>query len=104
MDKQRIILTLEELKDFLRDIGCGDIYGTLGHDSGGILSHAVLHNDPCCHEIDSDGNMVTCQLNPRDKLNVSKVYDDIRGIIDRGRENCFIQKIDEIVNALNNQD
>lgn len=42
MDKQRIILTLEELKDFLRDIGCGEIYGILGHDAGGILSHSVL--------------------------------------------------------------
>lgn len=42
MDKNSIILTLEELKDFLQDIGCGDIYGILGHDAGGILSHSVL--------------------------------------------------------------
>ena len=41
-----IVVLLEEVKDFLEYIGCGDIYGALGHDAGGILSHSVLHNDP----------------------------------------------------------
>lgn len=43
-----IVVLLEEVKDFLEYIGCGDIYGALGHDAGGILSHSVLHNDPQC--------------------------------------------------------
>ena len=42
MKKSDAIVMLEELKDFLRDIGCGEIYGILGHDVGGILSHSVL--------------------------------------------------------------
>lgn len=49
MNKEYAIVFLEELKDFLTlDIGVGEIFGTLGHDAGGVLSHEVLCNDPCC--------------------------------------------------------
>ncbi len=43
-----IVVLLEEIKDYLEYIGCGDMYGVLGHDVGGVLSHSVLHNDPQC--------------------------------------------------------
>ena len=77
MTNSDIVVLLEEVKDFLEYIGCGDIYGVLGHDAGGILSHSVLHNDPCCHELDGHGNVVTCQLQPSDKRDVTDVYNDL---------------------------
>ena len=80
-----IVVLLEEVKDFLRDIGCGDIYGTLGHDAGGVLSHDVLFNDPHCQSFDQDGKLMTCQLNPRDKRNVTDVYNDLNNVIDKGQ-------------------
>jgi hypothetical protein len=39
MKKSEAITLLEELKDFLRDIGCGEIYGILGHSAGGVLGN-----------------------------------------------------------------
>ena len=80
-----IVVLLEEVKDFLQDIGCGDIYGTLGHDASGVLSHSVLHNDPQCQELDAQGDVVTCQLQSRDKQNITDVYDDLNEVIDRVR-------------------
>ena len=62
MTNSDIVVLLEEVKDYLEYIGCGETYGVFGHDAGGILSHSVLHNDPSCHELDSHGNVVTCQL------------------------------------------
>ncbi len=44
MNKSNAITLLEELKDFLRDIGCGEIYGILGHDAGGVLGNSILYN------------------------------------------------------------
>ena len=48
MTNSDIVVLLEEVKDYLEYIGCGDIYGVLGHDAGGVLSQSVLHNDPQC--------------------------------------------------------
>ena len=95
-----IVVLLEEVKDFLRDIGCGDIYGTLGHDAGGVLSHSVLHNDPQCWELDENGNRVTCQLNPRDKRNVTDVYNDLNNVIDKGQSQEFVERLDAAIAAL----
>ena len=95
-----IVVLLEEVKDFLEYIGCGDIYGALGHDAGGILSHSVLHNDPQCWELDENGNRVTCQLNPRDKRNVTDVYNDLNNVIDKGQSQEFVERLDAAIAAL----
>ena len=95
-----IVVLLEEVKDFLRDIGCGEIYGTLGHDAGGILSHSVLHNDPQCWELDENGNRVTCQLNPRDKRNVTDVYNDLNNVIDKGQSQEFVDRLGDAIEHL----
>ena len=91
-----IVVLLEEVKDFLEYIGCGDIYDALGHDAGGILSHSVLHNDPQCLELDENGNRVTCQLNPRDKRNVTDVYNDLNNVIDKE----FVERLGSAIAAL----
>ena len=62
MTNSDIVVLLEEVKDYLEYIGCGETYGVLGHDAGCVLSHFVLHNDPHCQELDAQGNVVTCQL------------------------------------------
>ena len=95
-----IVVLLEEVKDFLEYIGCGDIYGALGHDAGGILSHSVLHNDPQCWELDENGNRVTCQLNPRDKRNVTDVYNDLNNVIDKGQSQEFVERLGTAIEAL----
>ena len=95
-----IVVLLEEVKDFLVSVGCGDIYGTLGHAAGGVLSHSVLHNDPCCQELDQDGNVVTCQLNPRDKQNVTDVYNDLNEVIDKGQSKEFVERLDDAIEHL----
>ena len=93
---------MEELKDFLVfDIGIGDLFGKLGHDSGGVLSHQVLHNDPCCTAFDKNGFEMTCNLNGMDYKNVETVWKDLVGIIHKGRdENQFVQKIDDLINTI----
>lgn len=95
-----IVVLLEEVKDFLEYIGCGDIYGALGHDAGGILSHSVLHNDPQCWELDENGNRVTCQLNPGDKRNVTDVYNDLNNVIDKGQSQEFVERLGAAISAL----
>lgn len=95
-----IVVLLEEVKDFLEYIGCGDIYGALGHDAGGILSHSVLHNDPQCWELDENGNRVTCQLNPRDKRNVTDVYNDLNNVIDKGHSQEFVERLGSAIASL----
>ncbi len=95
-----IVVLLEEVKDFLEYIGCGDIYGALGHDAGGILSHSVLHNDPQCWELDENGNRVTCQLNPRDKRNVTDVYNDLNNVIDKGQSQEFVERLGDAIEHL----
>ena len=95
-----IVVLLEEVKDFLEYIGCGDIYGALGHDAGGILSHSVLHNDPQCWELDENGNRVTCQLNPRDKRNVTDVYNDLNNVIDKGQSQEFVDRLGDAIEHL----
>ena len=77
MTNSDLVLLLEEVKDYLEYIGCGDIYGVLGHDAGGVLSHSVLHNDPHCQSFDANGNPMTCQLKGSDKQNVTDVYNDL---------------------------
>ena len=49
---------------------------------------------------DSTGKPITCQLNARDEANVTHVWNDLKEIIDRGRENGFIAKLDEIIKAI----
>ena len=95
-----IVVLLEEVKDYLEYIGCGDIYGALGHDAGGILSHSVLHNDPQCWELDENGNRVTCQLNPRDKRNVTDVYNDLNNVIDKGQSQEFVERLGDAIEHL----
>lgn len=102
MNKEQAIVFLEELKDFLRlDIGVGEIFGTLGHDAGGVLSHEVLCNDPCCTVYDENGKEITCNLKGRDLKNVEQVWCDLVNIIHKGRdENQFVQKIDDLINTI----
>lgn len=100
MTNSDLVVLLAEVKDFLEYIGCGDIYGALGHDAGGILSHSVLHNDPCCHELDAQGNVVTCQLNPSDKRNVTDVYNDLNNVIDKGQSQEFVTRLDDAIKQL----
>lgn len=95
-----IVVLLEEVKDFLRDIGCGDIYGTLGHDAGGVLSHDVLFNDPHCKSFDQDGKLMTCQLNPKDKRNITNIYDDLNHIIDKGQSQEFVDRLGDAIEHL----
>ena len=93
MKKSEAILVLEELKDFLIDIGCGDIYGVLGHDAGGVLGNQILYNGGC-YELDDDGNRMPCRLCDRDKSDIENVQDDMYEVINRGRDNKFIEKLD----------
>lgn len=94
MDKSQAITLLEELKDFLRDIGCGEIYGILGHDAGGILGNSILY------ELDRNGNLLSCRLCQRDKHDMETVQDDMYEVIERGRENQFIEKIDKLIREI----
>lgn len=98
-----IVVLLEEVKDYLEYIGCGEIYGVLGHDAGGVLSHSVLHNDPHCKELDAQGNVVTCQLQRRDKQNITDVYNDLNEVIDRGQNKEFVNRLDAAIHHLVNQ-
>ena len=100
MTNSDLVVLLEEVKDFLEYIGCGDIYGALGHDAGGILSHSVLHNDPQCWELDENGNRVTCQLNPSDKRNVTDVYNDLNRVLDRGQSQEFVERLGDAIKQL----
>ena len=102
MTNSDIVVLLEEVKDYLEYIGCGDIYGVLGHDAGGVLSHSVLHNDPDCQTFDADGNQVTCQLKGSDKANVTAVYNDLNEVIDRGQNQEFVDRIDDAIKHLVN--
>ena len=99
MNKSNAITLLEELKDFLRDIGCGEIYGILGHDAGGVLGNSILYNMNC-YELDDNGNKLPCRLCPRDKQDIETVQDDMYEVIERGRENRFIEKIDDLVREI----
>ncbi len=72
MKKSEAILVLEELKDFLRDIGCGEIYGLLGHSAGGILGNSILYNGGC-YELDEYGNRLPCRLCGRDRHDIEQV-------------------------------
>jgi len=68
MNRKDAIKLIDDLHSYLEcSIGIGSIYGTLGHDVGGVLSHSILHNDPYCHELNADGSYKTCQLNASDK-------------------------------------
>jgi hypothetical protein len=99
MKKSEAITLLEELKDFLNDIGCGDTYGILGHDAGGVLGNSILYNGGC-YELDRQGNRLPCRLCQRDKKDIETVQDDMYEVIERGRENRFIEKIDEVISQL----
>ena len=99
MDKTEAITLLEELKDFLRDIGCGDQYGILGHDAGGVIGNQILYNMDC-YELDDDGNRVQCRVSGRDKQDIEDIQADMYEIIDRGRDNRFIEKIDELLKTV----
>ena len=100
MTNSDIVVLLEEVKDYLEYIGCGDIYGVLGHDAGGVLSHSVLHNDPSCQVLDTQGNVVTCQLNGSDKANVTAVYNDLNEVIDRGQNQEFVDRLSDAIMQL----
>lgn len=60
----------------------------------------VLHNDPQCWELDENGNRVTCQLNPRDKRNVTDVYNDLNNVIDKGQSQEFVERLGSAIAAL----
>lgn len=93
---------LEELKSFLEyEVGIGEIYGVLGHDSGGVLSHAVLCNDPHCYACKPDGTKIETTLNAEDYEKVSKVYDDLVNIIKKGRDKKFVEKLEKLITTLN---
>ena len=95
-----LVVLLEEVKDYLEYIGCGDMYGVLGHDAGGVLSHSVLHNDPSCQSFDANGNLMTCQLKGSDKQNVTNVYNDLNEVIDKGQNQEFVERIDDAIKHL----
>lgn len=103
MTNSDIVVLLEEVKDYLEYIGCGETYGVLGHDAGGLLSHSVLHNDPHCRELDAQGNVVTCQLQSGDKQNITDVYNDLNEVIDRGQNQEFVDRLDVAIHHLVNQ-
>ena len=103
MTNSDLVVLLEEIKDYLEYIGCGETYGVLGHDAGGVLSHAVLHNDPHCQELDAQGNVVACQLQSRDEQNITDVYNDLNDVIDRGQNQEFINRLDVAIHHLVNQ-
>lgn len=99
MKKSEAILILEELKDFLRDIGCGEIYGILGHSAGGVLGNSILYN--CgCYELDDNGNKLPCRLCGRDKRDIEDVQRDMYEVINRGRNNKFIEKLDKMIDEI----
>ena len=102
MKKIDIITMLEELKDFLNDIGCGESYGILGHDAGGVLGNSILYNGGS-YELDSQGKQLPCRLCPRDKQDIETVQNDMYEVIERGRENRFIEKLDELVRYIENR-
>lgn len=89
MKKSEAITLLEELKDFLRDIGCGDQYGLLGHAAGGVLGNSILYNMNC-YELDDNGNKLPCRLCGRDRRDIEDVQNDMYEVINRGRDNQFI--------------
>ena len=99
MKKIDAITMLEELKDFLNDIGCGETYGILGHDAGGVLGNSILYNGGC-YELDRQGNRLPCRLCQRDRHDIETVQDDMYEVIERGRENRFIEKLDELVREI----
>ena len=103
MTNSDIVVLLEEVKDYLEYIGCGETYGVLGHDVGGVLSHSVLHNDPHCQSFDANGNLMTCQLKGSDKQNITNVYNDLNEVIDRGQNQEFINRLDVAIHHLVNQ-
>ena len=100
MTNSDIVLLLEEVKDYLEYLGCGDTYGVLGHDAGGVLSHSVLHNDPHCQSFDANGNQMTCQLKGSDKANVTAVYNDLNEVIDRGQNQEFVDRLSDAIMQL----
>jgi hypothetical protein len=100
MKKSEAILILEELKDFLNDIGCGEIYGILGHSAGGVLGNSILYNGGC-YELDDDGNRLPCRLCKRDRYDIENVQSDMYEVINRGRDNKFIEKLDKMIDAIN---
>ena len=99
MKKIDAITMLEELKDFLNDIGCGETYGILGHDAGGVLGNSILYNGGC-YELDRQGNRLPCRRCQRDRHDIETVQDDMYEVIERGRENRFIEKLDELVREI----
>ena len=99
MKKIDAITMLEELKDFLNDIVCGETYGVLGHDAGGVLGNSILYNGGC-YELDRQGNRLPCRLCQRDRHDIETVQDDMYEVIERGRENRFIEKLDELVREI----
>ena len=99
MKKIDAITMLEELKDFLNDIGCGETYGILGHDAGGVIGNSILYNGGC-YELDRQGNRLPCRLCQRDKQDIETVQDDMYEVIERGRENRFIEKIEDLVREI----
>ena len=88
---------IAELSEFLRlQIGIGPQYGTLGHVTGGVLSHQVLHNDPNCESYDENGVRIECQLNEQDKNAVNGVYLALLNIISEGRNSKFCEKLKQL--------
>ena len=99
MKKSEAITLLEELKDFLRDIGRGEQYGILGHAAGGVLGNSILYNLGC-YELDGNGNQLPCRVKGRDKRDIEEVQSDMYEVIDRGRDNKFIEKLDKMIKAI----
>ena len=99
MKKIDAITMLEELKDFLNDIGCGETYGILGHDAGGVLGNSILYNGGC-YELDRQGNRLPCRLCQRDRHDIETVQDDMYTVINRGRDNMFIEKLEGLIETI----
>ena len=71
----------------------------MGHDAGGVLGNEILYNGGC-YELDDNGNIKGCRLCDRDKRNIEQVQSDMYEVIDRGIDNDFIGKLEELIQSI----
>lgn len=101
MNNEEMIELLKSVNKFLKmKVGIGEQYGTLGHDAGGILSHQILNNDPQCYNVNPDGTKIESTLSDSDYELVEQVWKDLNSVIDEGRNERFVERIEELIESL----
>ena len=96
--KQIDVQLLKDIKNYLEfQAGIGEVYGTLGHLIGGVLSHSVLYNDPHDHALDENGKEKKCTLSDENYRQIMEVYRELKEMVKRGKDAKLVEKLSDLI-------